>query len=142
MTKENGELIRRGYEAISRGDVEALKELIDPECEIHSLFGSVAGRVYRGHEGADRWYADMEESFVGVEQRPERFIEVDAERMIAVVRFRGQGRGSGAEVDQRFAVICTIRDGKGVRLETYASLDEALEAAGVGSGPPDRRKES
>ena len=136
MSEENEELIRRGYEAISRGDVEALKELVDPQCELHSRFGAVAGRVYWGHEGVERWFADMQESFEEVEQTTERFIEVDAERTIAVVRFRGRGRGSGAEIDQRLAVICTIRHGKGVRLETYASLEEALVAAGVGSRPP------
>jgi hypothetical protein len=134
MTKENEEVIRRGYEAINRGDVVAMKQLVDADVELHSRFGAVAGRVYRGHEGIDRWYADMQESFGEVEQLPERFIEVDAERTIAVVHFRGKGRGSGAEVDQRFAVICTVRDGKGVKLETYASLDEALEVAGLGGG--------
>jgi ketosteroid isomerase-like protein len=136
MSAENEELISRGYEAISRGDVEALKQLLDPDAELHSRFGAVAGRVYRGHEGVDRWFADMQESFEAVEQTPERFIEVDAERTIVLLRFRGRGRGSGAEIDQRFAAICTIREGKGVRLETYDSLDEALEAAGIGSRPP------
>jgi ketosteroid isomerase-like protein len=138
----NEEVIRRGYEAISRGDVAAAKTLLHPDCELLTLFGGVAGRTYRGHEGIDAWFADMQESWEEVEQTPERFIEVDGERTIAVVRFRGRGRGSGIEIDQRLAGVFTIRGGKGIRVETYASLDEALEAAGVGSRPPYPRKES
>jgi hypothetical protein len=34
----------------------------------------------------------MQESWEDVRQTPERFIEVDAERTVAVVRFRGRGR--------------------------------------------------
>jgi hypothetical protein len=59
----------------------------------------------------------MQESWEDVRQTPERFIEVDAERTVAVVGFRGRG-------------------------ETYPSLDEALESAGVGSSAPEQRKES
>jgi hypothetical protein len=31
----------------------------------------------------------------------------------------------------RFAQVWTLRDGQGIRMEMYASPDEALEAAGL-----------
>jgi ketosteroid isomerase-like protein len=131
MSRENEELIRRSYDAINRRDLKAAKELVDPDCEVRALFTGLDGRTYRGHEGIERWLAEAEESWEDIEQTPERFIEVDPERTIAVIRFRGRGRGSGVQVDQQLAVIATIRDGRAVSVESFTSLAEALEAVGL-----------
>ena len=34
-------------------------------------------------------------------------------------------------VDMRFAQMWTLRDGRGIRMQMYASVEEALEAAGL-----------
>ena len=39
-----------------------------------------------------------------------------------------KGKGSGIEVEARYAHVWTMRDGKGVRVDAYADRDAALEA--------------
>jgi hypothetical protein len=42
-----------------------------------------------------------------------------------------RGRDSGIEAVQRLAFVWTLRNGKGLGLQTFASKAEALEAAGL-----------
>src|SRR5919106_1098513 len=124
MSQANIDLIRSGYDALNRSDREWAMALADPEIELETRFTQVAGRTYRGLDGVESWIADVEESWADMQQTPEKFIEVDDERTIALVSFKARGRGSGAEIEQQIAAIWTIRDGKVVRIETHASLEE------------------
>jgi ketosteroid isomerase-like protein len=40
----------------------------------------------------------------------------------------GQGKGSGIRVEARYAHLWTMRQGRGVRIDTYTDRNEALEA--------------
>lgn len=131
MSDANERIIRRGYKALNAGDLEGGKELLAPDCEIRTRFTSLSGRTYRGHAGADAWAAEVSESWEGIEQTPERFIPVDDEKTIVIVRFRGRGRGSGVEIDEALVVVWTIRDDKVVRVDAHASLEDALKATGA-----------
>ena len=131
MAATNEELIRRGYEALNAGDLETIKGLIGPDCEIRTQFTSLGGRTYRGPEAIETWSAEASESWETMKQEPERFITVDAERTIVVVRFRGRGRESGVAIDQSLAVLVTIRDQKVVGIESHDSLDSALRVTGA-----------
>ena len=131
MESENARLIREGYAALNRLDVDWLRAHMHPDLEFTSRFSGLSGRTYRGVGAFEQWYADVSESWESIEQTPERLIDLDAERIAVEVRFKARGRGSGAEVDQLIAFVFTNRDGKAVRIESYASLEEALEAAGA-----------
>jgi ketosteroid isomerase-like protein len=50
--------------------------------------------------------------------------------VVAFVRMRARGKGSGIEVEARIAHLWTMRDGKGVRVRVL-ERDAALEAAGL-----------
>ena len=57
---------------------------------------------------------------------------VDAgERVVVIINQRGRSKASGIPVEMRFAQVWTLRDGRGIRMEMYASVDEALEAVGL-----------
>jgi ketosteroid isomerase-like protein len=58
------------------------------------------------------------------------FIEA-GDQVVTLVRQVGRGRLSGAEVEQRFAQLWTVRGGKIVRMEMYTDKETALEAAGL-----------
>ena len=131
MSQGNVEVIRRVLQAASCGDVAAAKDLMGPDIQLDSRFGSVEGGSYRGFSGIERWFADVADTWEMSEQTPERFIEVDERRTIALTRVRGRGRGSGVELDEDTASIWTVRDGKVVGIEAHRSLDQALEAAGL-----------
>jgi len=62
---------------------------------------------------------------------PERFVDVDDERVLVLVKVHATGAGSGVPVELRNAHEFTIRDGVLVRFKVYGDRDEALEAAGL-----------
>ena len=57
-------------------------------------------------------------------------IEAD-DQVVAVGRSVGRMKGSDAEIDIRYAVVISIRDGKIARGREYSTRQEALEAAGL-----------
>ena len=58
---------------------------------------------------------------------PEEFEDL-GDRVVATVRLRGRGRGSGIEIDARFYDVYTLRDGKIVRMDQFTERSDALEA--------------
>jgi uncharacterized protein len=54
------------------------------------------------------------------------------EFVVALTRYTGRGKESGATVDTQGAHLWTMRDGKVIRLEVFSSRSKALEAAGLG----------
>src|SRR4051812_47842496 len=62
---------------------------------------------------------------------PERFFDVDDERVLVFVRVSVTGTGSGAHVANRVAHVLTLRDRQVVRVRVFADREEALEAAGL-----------
>ena len=59
---------------------------------------------------------------------PERFFDVDDERVLVFVRVSAIGQESGAAAEARAAHEFTIRDGLLVRFKAYRDRAEALEA--------------
>ena len=62
---------------------------------------------------------------------PERFFDVDEERVLVFVRVTATGGGSGVPVEIDGAHEFTIREGLLVRVKVYGDRADALEAAGL-----------
>jgi ketosteroid isomerase-like protein len=130
MSEDNIEVVKRGFEALNTDGVDAMIELLDPDFEATvppEL--SVEPDTYRGHEGMRRYFA----AFDGLENV--RFEFVDAverdDKVVATMRLRAKGTDTGIEVEQLAYQVWTIRKGKAVRVEAFASKADALEAAGI-----------
>ena len=131
MSQENVEIVRRAWEAFIRHDNEAALALYDPEVEIDVRNEARVGAgVYYGVEGVQRWFRDLLSAFGDVGSEVEEWIDAD-DQVIAVVRSYGRGRRSGVPVDMLEAHLWTVRDGKLVRLRTFATKEAALEASGL-----------
>jgi ketosteroid isomerase-like protein len=131
MSQENVELVRRGLDAFSRGDLEAILDDLSGEFEFHPSGRFMdTQRVYRGRSGfVDFWgafRAAWEEITVSIER-----IEDLNDRVLTLGTFHGRGRGSGVEVDSETAWLHTVKDGLIVHLRSFATWKEALEAAGL-----------
>jgi ketosteroid isomerase-like protein len=126
--ERNVAVVRRGYEAFfGRRDLEAAMELGVEDVELHSAFGE--GRVYRGREGIERFLADIDEVWEEFQPQVEELTPVGDETVLAVLRFVGRARLSGMEVEQRFATVWTLREGKLVKAVAHLDVDEARRAA-------------
>ena len=131
MSQENVEIVRRGYEAFNRGDIDGVVELLAPGFEyVASGLVPGVGGVYRGSEGlrgfVETFWAEFDDPRIEVHEL------IDAgERVVASTTMRGHGRQSGAETSWAVCQVWTMRDGTAVRGQGFPSRDEALEAVGL-----------
>jgi ketosteroid isomerase-like protein len=130
MSKENVEIVRRGYELVSREDFAGLLELVDPEIELHENVLAPDAAVYRGPEGLRKWLETSAEPFADFRFEPKRFIE-SGDWVLAPIHASGRGRESGAPFTADYVTVFKFRQGKVVFVASYADLSEALEAAGL-----------
>jgi ketosteroid isomerase-like protein len=130
MSKENVEIVRRGYELVSRADIAGVLDLLDPAVELHENVLAPDASVYHGPEGVRKWFEESFEAFGDFRFEPERFIE-SGDWVFAPVHAHGRGRGSGASFTARYVTAFKFRLGKVVFVGSFADLPEALEAAGL-----------
>jgi ketosteroid isomerase-like protein len=129
VVKSNSELLRESFAATERGDDEALRELMDPEIEIHAEAGVVNSGTYHGWEGFKQWSTNWDDAWEEIAYEPLEVIEVTASILVVPTRAVGRGAGSGVEIDRVFGYLYEVRDGKGVRFHVYGSKERALEVA-------------
>jgi ketosteroid isomerase-like protein len=134
MSEENVELVRHAVEANRSGPpdvtVEEAVALADPDFEMTSRLTSVEGTTYRGHDGVRRYFEDMADAWQEWRNDIDEMTEVSPDAVLTGVTFRAIGQ-SGVNVELRSAVVWVLSDGKVVRIHSYPSRQEALEAAGL-----------
>jgi ketosteroid isomerase-like protein len=130
MGETNVEVIRRSIEAFNSGDVEAMLAIADPELEWRPAFGAATdgATAYRGHAGFREYWRGTQEIWDHFHFEPERFVD-DGSCIVVVGRGSGRAKGSGIEVDQPFAMLWKVREGKPVFGQTFTDPDEAYAAA-------------
>jgi ketosteroid isomerase-like protein len=142
MSQENVEVVRRALafwgelgghtepEAIADLIPDAaLEEFVDREVEvIPTAQGLLSGNTYRGYQGIRNFWADFFTTWDEFWAEPQRLIDNGAQ-VVSIVRLRG--RAHSLEVDEVWSHLWTVRQGRIVRVQTFASADGALEAAGL-----------
>ena len=134
MSSENVELLRSGYDAFNRGDLDAVFKLLDPEIEWVTTDRVPFAGTYRGHDDVRALLRDQQEVFGEITMEPYEFFEA-GDSVVAFVRQRARGQTSGAEIEIVVGHLWTVRDGRAVRFEGFPEREKALEAAGL---PPRR----
>ena len=124
------EIVRRGYDAWNRGDLDAWLQTFDPNVEVHLPEGGLNVGTRRGHDAIRQLREGFLEVWDDLTMEPERFFEV-GDQIVVFVRIRGRGRGSGVETQTRPAHLGTVRSGKVVRLVIYPERADALAAVGL-----------
>jgi ketosteroid isomerase-like protein len=130
MSQANVEVIRRGYEALARGDVDAALACLHPEVEVAAGRLPGVGEI-RGREAFREFVAELFSAFDEVRLEPERFIDA-GEKVVVPVTQTMRGRGGGVEVVNRIFAVWHVRDGLAIQMDAYADEQKALEAAGLG----------
>jgi ketosteroid isomerase-like protein len=132
MSEENVNVVREGFESYMRGDLETTARLIDPEVEFHGTVGGLEeGRVTHGlREFVERFESDDLEAWDERRLEADEYIDAGDEVVVLLHEYR-RGKGSGVELESETAVLCSVRDGRVVRIQGYMDRGAALEAAGV-----------
>jgi ketosteroid isomerase-like protein len=129
MSRENLEIVRRGYEQF-RATGQFVAELATPDFawDMSHFHGWPEQQVYEGAEGAQSFLREWTAAWDQWE------LEVDAlhdagDKVVAVLRQSGRSKLNGMPVEMSLAQVWTLRDGKQTRMEMYSDPAEALEAA-------------
>jgi ketosteroid isomerase-like protein len=130
VSQENLEIARRicadpgGLTAMAGGMIAP-----DAEFDFSSVYPDRP--IVQGVEALRRFRDSGPWSGSPIHFEPERFFDVDDERVLVFVRVLARGEGSGVPVEVAAAHELTIRDERLVRFKVYADRDQALEAAGL-----------
>ena len=130
MADSNVDRLRSGYEALSRGDYEGVRGLLDPEIVLRDRPEVPDARSYFGFEGMLRTLRDTSDSFEDFRLTPKRFFE-HADKVVVVLSMTGRGRTSGVPVEEQIAHLWTLQNGLAVELQAFTDPADALEAAGL-----------
>ena len=132
MSQENVEIVRDYWKAFAAGGLDAVTEVWDPEIDWRAIEGAPddVGEMH-GREAVRRYLQDWVDMFEGLTVVAEELLEVEDQRVVAVIRVSGRAKLSGIETELRLAVVNSVRDGKIVRGREYIDREEALEAVGL-----------
>jgi ketosteroid isomerase-like protein len=123
MSAVNVELARRGYEAVARGDLDVISDLLAPDVKWHGGDASAGGACQNRHQALKFMRVAIGRGGVG------QLVEViDAGDRIVVVL---QPPSSGSTTPPLRANLTTFRDGKVVEMVAYESPGAGLAAAGI-----------
>jgi ketosteroid isomerase-like protein len=127
MSQTNVEIVQRGYRG--PGPLSSAAEIApDAEFDFTEIYPDQP--VLHGIEQM-RGFRDAGPWGRSIRFEPERYFDVDDERVLVFVRVTSTGRASGAAVETRIAQEFTIREGLIVRVKVHRDRSDALAAVGL-----------
>ena len=129
MSRENVEIVRRMYDAFHGRDVEGALGHFHPDVEVDASKARPDIGIGRGHEDVNALVASWIGAWDHWREEIEEIRDLGSRVLVLSVQ-RGRGKGSGAEVEARYAVLYELDGGRITSLRMYRNAAEALEAAG------------
>jgi ketosteroid isomerase-like protein len=128
MSQENLELVRAGFAAHNRGDLDALTQFYDPDV----VFETLLLGTHHGNEAIRLIYEENQKTLAGYTVDPIELIDA-GDKVVAVAQVSGVGSSSQIAMEDRdrFAFVFTMKNGRAVREQAFRNREEALEAAGL-----------
>jgi ketosteroid isomerase-like protein len=129
---ENLDLVRSIFAAWERGDFSS-STWAHPEIEFVMTGGVSAGSGKGLAAMAEMWH-DVVRAWEGARGVPEEYRELDAERVLVLLRTVGRGKTSGVDlshIHHKQGVLFHVRDGRVTRLVLYPDVESALADLGL-----------
>jgi ketosteroid isomerase-like protein len=125
MSRENVEVMRAVFTAWNSGDMDAVRELYDPDVIVRPAEGWPEPGPFVGREALMRSYAQLREAWDADALEPTSIIDA-GDRV--VVRQIWRGEGQGPDMNMELTNVYTVRNGRIVYQESFWDHAEALEA--------------
>ena len=134
MASENVEIVKRGFDAFNQEGVEGLLPFVHPEF-VATTPPALAAEpdTYRGVDGIRRYFDSFYEAMDEIWWEPHHFHQV-GDRVVVEFTLHARGKSTGLEFGQRAVQVWELRDGKGIGLDLYPTLEEAMAAVGAEAG--------
>jgi ketosteroid isomerase-like protein len=131
VSEQNVELVRRGFDAFARGEIESVLDLTDPDVTwVPGIAPLLGVDTIQGRDALRRFFVEqLFEGFDAFRAEPLSFEDL-GDSVLVVSRYIGRGESTGLEVDQTFFAVYTLRAGKIVAFRDYETRADALEAVG------------
>jgi ketosteroid isomerase-like protein len=123
---------RNNVEAFNRRDFEAVMISHHPEREFQPelVDSGIADPSYRGPAGYMAFMSNWFNAWGALRVEPQELIDL-GDRLVMLGRVTWGGGGSGVPIDQCFAAVNDLKDGKTTRERQYFDHTEALAAVGL-----------
>src|SRR4029078_7353270 len=129
MSQENVEVVRSVFEAWNTGDMDALRELYDPDAIMRMDENWREQGPYCGRDAVMREFEQLREAWdADTIEAISEFIDA-GDRVVVRVAWRGVGRGP--EINLEFTIVYTVRNRRIFYQEHFIGHAGALEAVGL-----------
>ena len=122
-------VLREVYSRWERGDFSSWEAFAD-DYVWKAADGPEVGEYTGMAEITASWRTWLQ-AWDGFSVEAEEIVAGSDSRYVVMQLFRGKGKASGIESEERTAVVVTMRDGLIAAMEGFWDLDAALRAAGV-----------
>jgi ketosteroid isomerase-like protein len=133
MRDDDVELVRRGMEAVNRGDDEAVLALLADDVEVYSDSSTGNPGSYRGKDGYLEWSREWLEAWDEFRMDVRAIEPVGDDDVLVTVDQMGKGKGSGIEIGVSGVVLhFRIRAGRATRVALYLNREAAAADLDLG----------
>jgi ketosteroid isomerase-like protein len=127
MPPENVDIVRRTWEAWSRGDAATARSYLHDELEWDMAEDEPDARTLHGIAEVTAMLVDWFGSFEDFTGTPQEFIDVGQDVVVSLL-FTGRPHGGDAVVTLEETQVYTVRGGAIVRVREFRTKAEALAA--------------
>ena len=129
MSQENVAHIKAAFEAWNAGDMDALREIHDPDVVLRMPVGWPERGPFVGRDAVMREFEQLRETFdADAFELISDFIDV-GDRVAVRFIWLGAGQGPGSKVE--VTGVYTVRNGRTLAIDHFWDHAEALEAVGL-----------
>ncbi len=108
---DNVERVRRGYDAFSRGDLDALRELLSPDITWHAGGNNALTGDYKGVDEVFAFFGRLFEITEGSLAQDVHDVLANDEHAVALTRVRAS-RADGRSMDMNQVGVFHVADGR------------------------------
>ena len=130
MTERELELVKEGYRAFERGDLQWVLDHFHPEILVENRREGPDSGTFHGHSGFMHYLENWLSAWEEFRMEPTEFIPA-GDHVLVLLRQYGRGKGSQVELEEKVAHLWTVRGEQAVAYRVYTHQGEALEAIGV-----------
>jgi ketosteroid isomerase-like protein len=130
MSEENVEVVGRMYDAFHRGDTDGALAHFDQDVVVDASKARPDVGMGQGREQVNAMVTSWMGTWNEWREEIEEMRDLGSRVLVLSVQ-HGRGKGSGLEVEARYAFLYDVHGGKITRMAIYGELGDALEAAGL-----------
>ena len=118
--QDNVDLVKRGFEAFNKGDVDTLAPMFDDDAVQHMPGNNILSGDHTGKDAILGMYGKIAEESGGTFQAPLVDATADGPNRV-IAKYRGTGQRNGKSYDKPHTLTFTIDNGKFKDLDDAAS---------------------